>query len=102
MNGWLLMGGWPGGGFYAGRAVHGCVGLRLVGGQEGRLDRLHTRGARERTHEPVVDTVFVVAVQAGQVAEPFTHAEIVHAYHTPGKENRNTCVKSSGNEFYKN
>ena len=66
--------------------------VSLIGDKEGGVHRLHAGGAGEATHEPVVDAVGVVGVQAGQVANTVSDHKVDHTYHTSGNSNLNNLI----------
>ena len=70
----------------------------LVGDEEGGVDGLHARRAREAPHEPVVDTLGVVGVHARKVADAVADAELDHADHAPERKKErkevNTCEET--------
>ena len=68
------------------RGGGGGSSVGLICGQQGGLYRLHTGGAGEGAHEPAVDAVQVVGVEAGQEANGISTLKLHHADHTPGGE----------------
>lgn len=51
----------------------------LVRGQEGSINRLHARRTCERSHEPVINALLVVRVQAWQKANGIPACKLQHA-----------------------
>ncbi len=63
---------------------HGSVGL--VGRQQSCVNGLHAGRASKGTHEPVVNTVFVISMHTRQETQTIAHHELQHADHTPAKQ----------------
>ena len=64
------------------------LSIGLVGSEKGGVHGLHTRGAGEGSHEPVVYTLSVVGVHAGEEPQQVTHGELVHTDDTPGNKRK--------------
>lgn len=62
----------------AGLVRRGFVSVGLVGGKQRSIHRLHARGAGEGSHQPVVDTVHVVDVHAGQEPDRVSVDKVHH------------------------
>lgn len=73
--------------------VHVCVcvwlwpSVGLVGGEQCSVHRLHAGGAGERPHQPVVDTVHVVDVHAGQEPDGVSVNKVHHTNDASAQEN---------------
>lgn len=68
-------------------------GGRSVGfirGEQGCVHRLHAGGAGEGAHQPGVDAIHVVNVEARQEPDRIAVLKIHHADHTPGA-GKSTC-----------
>ena len=59
-----------------------CSLVSFISDEECCVDRLHARGTREGSHEPVIDAVRVVRVHAGQVPDAVANHKFDHTYHT--------------------
>ena len=64
-----------------------CVSVGLVGRKQSGVHRLHAGGAGEGSHQPVVYTVHVVNVHAGQEPDGVTIHKVHHTDDTPVKVN---------------
>lgn len=64
----------------------GCCSVGFVRGEQGRVHWLHAGGTGEGAHQPGVDAVHVVNVEAGQEPNGIAVLKIHHADHTPGAE----------------
>lgn len=68
-----------------------CVSVGLVGGKQRGVHRLHAGGAGEGPHQPVVYTVHVVDVHAGQEPDGVSVHEVHHTDDAPVEVNTGTC-----------
>lgn len=71
--------------------VHVCVllwpSVGLVGGEQRSVHRLHAGGAGKGPHQPVVYTVHVVDVHAGQEPDGVSINKVHHTNNAPAQEN---------------
>lgn len=65
-----------------------CVSVGLVGGEQRSIHWLHAGGAGEGAHQPVIYTVHVVDVHAGQEPDGVSIHKVHHANHTPAQTGR--------------
>lgn len=82
-------------------AVRVClwVSVGLVGGKQRCVDRLHAGGAGEGSHQPVVDTVHVVNVHAGQEPNGVSIYKVHHTDHTSVEVKRDTGSNQSNHKL---
>ena len=67
-----------------------CLSVGLIGGKQRGVHRLHAGGAGEGSHQPVVYTVHVVDVHAGQEPDRVPIHKVHHTDDTPVKVNTDT------------
>lgn len=75
-----------------------AVSVGFVSGEQGRVHGLHAGGTGEGPHQPGVDAVHVVNVEAGQEPNGIAVLKIHHADHTPGGERKRERDGASINE----
>lgn len=66
-------------------AAHGClwVSVGLIGGKQRSINRFHAGGAGEGSHQPVIYTVHMVDVHAGQEPDGVSVYKVHHTDDTP-------------------
>lgn len=62
------------------------MSVGLIGGKQRSVHRLHAGGAGERPHQPVIYTVHVVDVHAGQKPDGVSVNKVHHTDDTPEEE----------------
>ena len=58
--------------------------VHVEGGAQSNVHPLHAGGAGEGSHEPLVCTLHVIVVHTREEPDRIPHAELHHAYGTPG------------------
>lgn len=66
------------------------LSVGLVGGEQRSVHRLHARGAGKGSHEPVVYTVHVIDVQAGQEPDGVSVNKVHHTNDASVQGNRSS------------
>lgn len=79
----------------SGLVQRGFVSVGLVGGKQCSIHRLHARGAGEGPHQPVIDTVHVVDVHAGQEPDRVSVDKVHHTDDTPARVNKISLIKNT-------
>lgn len=79
----------------SGLVQRGFVSVGLVGGKQCSIHRLHARGASEGSHQPVIDTVHVVDVHAGQEPDRVSVDKVHHTDDTPAMVNNICLIKNT-------
>lgn len=65
------------------REGHGATSVSLIGGQQSSINWLHAWRTCEWSHQPVINAVYMVDMQARQEPDGVSIYKIQHADHTP-------------------